>query len=490
MRETSTRPPGRDPASFRDPAGHVFFHEGRPHRQVNPVYREHYELLMGSGLYERLTAEGLLVDHQELPEPLAVPGEAPPYKTLLPRPLRWISYPYEWCFSSLRQAALATLRIQREALDHGMSLKDASAFNLALDGCRPVFLDSLSFERYREGEPWVAYGQFCRHFLAPLAIAAYNGVPLRGLQLQHIDGVPLEVASRLLPRRTRLRPSLLIHLHLHAAAVRRDRAPQRNRSGKGPGSGPIQGTSGGGGRGMSLTALRGLVSSLEGAIGRLRLAARSSGWTDYYDTSSYSAADMEEKERLVGELLKGVGESGGGRVLDLGANTGRFSRLAAGLGFDVLASDSDDAVVERLEGSLAGAERERVVPLVVDLTNPAPACGWAHGERRSFAERGRGDVALALALIHHLVIHHGIPLGKVAAYLAELAPELVIEFVPKGDPQVDRLLAHREDIFDDYTRQGFEAAFAEHFRLGEARPVGNSGRLLYRMSGRMGGRFQ
>jgi SAM-dependent methyltransferase len=468
MPETPTRPPARDPASFRDPAGHVFLHEGRYHRQVNAVYREHYELLKQSGLYARLVGEGLLVEHQELPEPLALPREGVPYKTLLPRQLPWISYPYEWCFSSLRQAALATLRIQREALDHGMSLKDASAFNLTLDGCRPVFLDSLSFERYREGEPWVAYGQFCRHFLAPLAIAAYAGTPLRGLQLQHIDGVPLDVASRLLPKRTRLRPAVLFHLHLHAAAVRRDRGPRKQGAG-------------GGGRQMSLTALRGLVSSLEGAVGRLRLPARSSGWTDYYDTSSYSARDMEEKERLVGEALRELAGAGGGRVLDLGANTGRFSRLAASLGLDVLASDSDDAVVERLEGSLAGAERERIVPLVVDLTNPAPACGWAHVERRSFAERGRGDLGLALALIHHLVIHYGIPLGKVAAYFADLAPEWVIEFVPKGDPQVDRLLAHREDIFDDYTRQGFEAAFAERFHLGEAQPVGESGRLLYRM---------
>lgn len=456
----------RDPASFRDPAGHVFLHQGSVHRQVNPIYREHYDRLMGSGLYSRLTELGLLVEHQELVEPLHLTATETPYKTLLPRQLPWISYPWEWSFSSLRRAALATLRIQREALDHGMSLKDASAFNLTLAGCTPVFLDTLSFERYREGRPWVAYGQFCRHFLAPLAIAAYRGGPLRGLQLQHIDGVPLEVASRLLPLRTRLKVGLLIHLHLHAAAVRRDRLPS------GPGR-P------GGRRSMPLNSLKGLVGSLEGLVRGLELTGRATAWTDYYDTSSYTSQDMEDKEHRVGELLERIG---GRRALDLGANTGRFSRLAAGLGYEVLACDSDDHVVEGLERSLSGDERRLIVPLVVDLTNPAPACGWAHAERRSFLERGRSDVAMALALVHHLVIHHGIPLPQVASCFARLAPELIIEFVPKGDPQVDRLLAHREDIFTDYTRHGFEAAFAEHYRILEAHPVGGSTRVLYRMS--------
>ena len=203
------------PASFRDPGGFLFVEGGVLYRQVNSVYKDDYDLLLRSGLYKTLTDAGLLVSHEEVSTDPPDPRIA--YKIIRPEPIPFISYPYEWCFSQLKDAALATLEIQRQALAHGLSLKDASAYNVQfLDG-KPVLIDTLSFEKLRL-KPWVAYRQFCQHFLGPLLLMGLKDSRLGQLSRIFLDGVPLDLTSRLLPRRTRLRPGILMHIHLHAAS--------------------------------------------------------------------------------------------------------------------------------------------------------------------------------------------------------------------------------------------------------------------------------
>ncbi len=463
----ASRPPRpaddrRTAGSFRDPAGFVFEPDGTLYRQVNLAYRADYDRQVASGLDRSLIDEGWLIPHVEVDDEPSDPRDA--YRVLRPERVPFVSYPYEWCFGQLRDAALLTLAIQRRSLAHGMSLKDASAFNVQFRGGRTVFIDSLSFEEYDEGTPWVAYRQFCRHFLAPLALMSRSDIRLVQLFRPSLDGVPLDLASRLLPWRSRLDPRLLIHIHLHAGAERAYSGDRVARP-----------------RPFSKSALLGLIDSLEAAIRSLRWDPRGTEWADYYDETNYTDAATGHKLALVGEFLDAERPS---TVWDLGANTGRFSRLASGRGASTVAFDVDPACVERNYRAASEHGEANLLPLWSDLTNPSPALGWDHGERMSLIERGPADLAMALALVHHLAISGNVPLGRVASFLRRACKTLIIEFVPKGDSQVRRLLASRVDVFDDYTRDGFEAAFAESFAIERAEPIADSERTLYLMRAR------
>jgi ribosomal protein L11 methylase PrmA len=452
------------PASFRDPAGFVFVREGEPYRQVNMAGAEAYDQLMASGLYAELVARGWLVSHAEV-DPK--PGT---HRILKPQRICFVSYPYEWSFSQLKDAALLTLDAQLAAIEHGMSLKDASAYNVQFHGGKPVLIDTLSFEAYDEGRPWVAYRQFCQHFLAPLALMAHVDIRLSQLLRANIDGIPLDLASRLLPYSTRARLGLAMHIHLHARSQRAyaptddagERAAQARSQVR-----------------VSRRGLQGLLDSLRGTVAKLAWKPAGTEWGDYYQATNYDDAAFDDKQRLVAEYIAMAAPRS---VWDLGANTGVFSRIASRAGADTVAFDIDPAAVERNYRQSRSETGKQPLPLLLDLTNPSPGLGWAGTERDSLAARGPVDCAMALALIHHIAISNNVPLARVADYLASLCRHLVIEFVPKEDSQAQRLLSSREDIFGDYDRTGFEAAFSTRFRILRAEPVRGTHRTMYLMA--------
>lgn len=452
-------------ASFRDPSGFLFNRGGKLYRQVNQAYSQDYDLLFSSGLYEKLVKNKLLIPHKEVD---VEPADKPlAYKIIEPEVVAFISYPYEWSFSQLKDAALATLRMQKVALNANMSLKDASAYNIQFHQGKPVLIDTLSFEKYKEGEPWVAYRQFCQHFLAPLALMAKTDVRLSQLLRVYIDGVPLDLASRLLPPHTNLNFGLLAHIHVHARAQSRyaDQAvkpSQQNRS-------------------MSKQSLLGLVESLEGTVKKLEWKPEGTEWGNYYEITNYSDAAFEHKKSLISEWTNRVKP---GLVWDLGANTGVFSRLAAEQGSYSIAFDIDPAAVEQNYRQSKSAKQKNILPLVLDLTNPSPALGWHNRERESLARRAPADMVFALAVIHHLAISNNVPLLKVADFFHDMGKWLVIEFVPKSDSQVIKLLKSRVDIFDRYTREDFEQVFQEYFIIHEAVKICESERYLYLMQRR------
>ena len=454
---------GQLAASFRDPSGFLFSRGGILYRQVNRAYEQEYARLMESGLYEKLVKARLLIPHVEVNPPPAATAAA--HKIIQPERVPFISYPYEWAFGQLKDAALATLSIQRRALKADLSLKDASAYNIQFVRGNPTLIDTLSFENYREGQPWVAYRQFCQHFLAPLALMALKDVRLNQLLRVYIDGVPLDLASALLPWRTRLSFGLLTHIHLHAGAQKRYTGEEVKSRGSG----------------MSRQAMTGLIDSLESTIRKLNWDPRGTEWGNYYDSTNYSDAAFEHKKQLVGEWTRHVKPS---LAWDLGANTGVFSRVACETTPCVVSFDIDSAAVEQNYRQVKAEKSENLLPLILDLTNPSPSLGWANRERDSFGSRGPADLVLALAVIHHLAIANNVPLPQLADFFAETAKWLVIEFVPKTDSQVRRLLASREDIFPDYTREGFEAAFNRKFEIREASAVRESERVLYLMETR------
>jgi hypothetical protein len=465
-----TTPPNRDQrlgSSFRDPSGFLFSREGVLYRQVNQVYQPHYDQLLSSKLYARLVYAGLLIPHEEVD--LAPEDPVDAYRVIKPEPLRFVSYPYEWSFSQLKDAALATLAIQKHALEAGIVLKDASAYNIQFHNGKPALIDTLSFEAYHEGEPWVAYRQFCQHFLAPLALMAYTDIRLSQLLRVYIDGIPLDLASGLLPWRTRYGLGLGTHIHLHASAQKRyaDKPLVTSQTM----------------RKMSKLSFMGLMDSLESTTRKLAWKPAGTEWGDYYAASSshYSSVAFEHKRQLVSQLLDRFQP---GMVWDLGANTGEFSRLAAVKGALTVAFDIDPAAVEQNYQKVKNNQETRILPLVMDFTNPSPALGWHNHERQSLLERSPADVLMALALIHHLTISNNVPLPMLADYLHHLGHRLIIEWVPKDDSQVQKLLASRKDIFPTYHQAGFEAAFDEFFTISEKIPIQDSSRVLYLMQGK------
>ena len=453
--------PAKIPASFRDPSGFLFFIENEVYRQVNKIYKQEYDRFISSGLYKELIQSGLLIPHQEAHIDFPHPDKG--YKILKPEKISFISYPYEWCFSQLKDAALTTLRIQNTALDYGMSLKDASAYNIQFQNGRPVFIDTLSFERYQEGRPWVAYKQFCQHFLAPLALMSQKDVRLNQLLKIYIDGVPLDLASSLLPFKTLLKYSLLTHIHVHAKTQRRY-AGQTGTKKHIPK--------------ISQTGLLGIINSLESAVKSLKWNPQGTEWSDYYQDTNYTPEGFEHKKQIVQEFLS---RSKPETVWDVGANTGHFSRLASDNGIKTIAFDVDPTAVEKNYISAKSNKEANILPLLNDLTNPSPSIGWQNTERMGLMERGPADTLVALALIHHLAISNNLPFAKVADFMQQVCQWLIIEFVPKKDSQVQRLLATRKDIFPDYTQKAFEQNFGRYFAIMEKTQIKGSERILYLM---------
>jgi hypothetical protein len=453
---------GRIQGSFRDPSGFLFTREGVFYRQINQVYQPHYDLAQSSGLFAELIADGLLIPHQEVDEPPADAARC--WRVIRPQRINFISYPYEWSFSQLKDAALATLAIQVKALKHGLTLKDASAYNIQFHQGHPLLIDTLSFEIYPEGTPWVAYKQFCQHFLAPLALMAKVDIRLNQLLKVYIDGIPLDLASTLLPYKNRFNFGLLSHLFLHADAQKRYAGQDPNRVASG--------------RQVSRMALDGLISNLEATTQALKWAPGGTEWAEYYDQTNYSTAAFQSKKQIVQEFLTTARPAS---AWDLGANNGTFSRLASDQDIPMVAFDIDPAAVEINYRECKDRKEANMLPLVMDLTNPSAGIGWGNTERQSLVQRGPVDAVMALALVHHLAISNNVPLPDLAAYFASLGKWLIIEFVPKDDSQVKRLLVSRVDIFPNYTRAGFEAAFGQQYTLRAVKEVEGSQRLIYLM---------
>ena len=455
---------GKLAGSFRDPEGFVFSKNGKIYRQINKIGQANFDLLIDSGLYETLANKEWLVRHEEVN--VDSPSSLSAYKIIKPEEILFISYPYEWSFSQLKDAALLTLDIQKEAISHGMSLKDSSAFNIQFNPVsgKAVFIDTLSFEALREGRPWTAYRQFCQHFLAPLALMAFTDVRLSMLMRVHIDGIPLDLAWKLLPTRAFLRLGLFTHLFLHSKAQQRYADAKID-------SGKLS-------TGMTKTQQLGVLDSLKSTVSNLRWNPMGTEWGEYYEQTNYGGEAFEHKKQIVSAYIEKVKPK---TIWDMGANTGVFSRLASEKGIRTISYDVDASAVEQNYLQAKTQNSLYLLPLLLDLTNPSPNLGWNNQERLSIRERGEPDLVMALALIHHLAISNNLPLTGLAKFFGQLSQWLIIEFVPKNDSQVEKLLLSREDIFPEYTIEGFEKAFAEYFATRDVKDIRDSNRRLYLM---------
>ncbi len=412
--------------------------------------------------FQRALAAGDVVGTRRAADAAAI---APPWAGLLEHDrIPFVSYPYEWCFGMLREAARLTLNLLLDALEEGFTLKDASPYNVQWRGASPQFIDVVSFEPLQPGAPWIGYRQFCQLFLNPLLLQAYRDIPFQPWLRGRIDGISPQDCRAAMSIRDWIRPGVLKHVVLQSALEARYQETTRDlrrdlRS-----------------SGFHKDLILANVRSLRKLVDGLSWRRSSSTWSDYSRDHAHVEADRPRKSEIVAAV---IGARSRDLVWDLGANDGHFSRLASQTTRTVVAMDADPLVIERLYRNLATSRFERILPLVVDLADASPGLGWRGSERKRLEERGRPELVLCLALLHHLVIGANLPLVEVLDWLESLGADLVIEFATKEDPLVRRLLAQRDDIFDDYEPARFEAELGRRFRVTRRENLPSATRTLY-----------
>jgi hypothetical protein len=455
MQETQNR----HTSSFRDPSGNIFVNEGLVYRVINRVYFAQYKKLTESGFYHKLFDNRLLIPHLET----NVSEDAIIIK---PEQIPFISYPYEWSFSQYKHAALHTLKLQKYCLQHGWTLKDATAFNVTFYKGAPVFIDSLSFDEYKEGEPWRAYKQFIMHFLGPLVLAKYYGSEmLKTLQL-HIDGLPLQKIAKLLPFSARF--STILYTNIFLAA----KYDAKYSSEQGGADKKIS---------ISKSAQLKIIDSLYNYIKGLELNEKTE-WKDYYSVTNYDAQSFDHKKQLVKKWAAFVNAK---KIIDIGGNDGTFGRELQDTATEILVTDIDPNAVDHNYKQVLKNKEQNILPLVSDLLNPSPGTGLNNEERLPLLKRiaeSKYDMAMALALIHHISLTGNVPFNMSAQLFASLTPYLIIEFPDRGDSWVDFLLKSKREFaghFDSYNLNNFEAAYSQYFDILEKEAIPNTKRTMF-----------
>jgi ribosomal protein L11 methylase PrmA len=457
----------RVPGSFRDPAGCVYEGDNRIFRTVNECFIQEFDQVRASGLLEQLAKRQYVLPAKLMNpdrEVLQTTGPETTYVLEIPK-LPFISYPYEWTFSALKSAALLHLDIHLTALSQGMTLSDASAYNIQFQGAKPIFIDHLSFRPYKKGEVWAGHRQFCEQFLNPLLLQACLGVSYNAWYRGTQEGIRVNDLARLLKWRHVFRGNMFMHVVLQAtfqkASQKNALVVKKDTLAAVP---------------FSLLSFQRMLAKLQKWISQLEPESnRKTVWQDYTKQHSYSSEETTLKKEFVREFSR---ETRPQLLWDLGCNSGEFSATALEDGAEyVVGFDVDHGA---LEAAFARAQTENLPfqAVYMDALNPAPNQGWMERERESLQSRAKADGVLALAFVHHLAIARNVPLEQVLDWIMGLAPSGVIEFVPKEDPMVDTLLRLREDIFPNYTERNFRECIARNALIVKAQVVSKSGRLL------------
>ncbi len=449
--------------SFRDRHGRIFYSGGRIYRALSSKAWNDWQHLSSTHFFKEFTSRGLIVPTRAAPglDPQELGGNWA--GVVEHERIPFVSYPYEWCFSMLQDAALLQLDLLLAALGEDMVLKDATSYNVQWVGTRPVFIDTASFEDYR-GEPWQGYRQFSQLFLYPLMLQSYKGLPFQPLLRGRIEGIPPADCNAIMSARDLFRSGVFSHVFL------------QSKSEKWSGSAKTDVRKSLRAAGFNKEVILANLRKIRKLIARLQWKPAGSTWSDYASDNTYSDSDGRRKRKFVQTVIEAHPRT---LVWDLGCNTGVFSRIAATNSAYVVSIDADQLAVERLYLRLRQEKIRGILPLVNDLADASPGLGWKASERRSLTNRGRPDLILALALIHHVVISANIPLPDFVEWLAQHSRELVLEFVDKSDPMVETLLRNKDDQYTDYEKAFLEKNLKRFYRIESRQNLESGTRTLY-----------
>lgn len=443
-------------SSFKDIDAQVFTEGEEVYRKIFESYKNNYTKLMDSGLYEHLVNKNLLIPHKEVEKT---------ENCIIIKPEKiFISYPWEWCFSQIKDAALATLEIQKIALEYNMTLKDANFFNIQFKDNKPVLIDTTSFEEYQEGELWCAYRQFCENFLTVLLLMSKVDIRLKNLITTNLDGIPLDLTSKLLPIKTRFNPGIFMHIHMHSKFQNKYSESRKKISAQR----------------ISKEQLKIFIDNLYNVTNEIKPPLSETEWGEYYTFTNYSDESFEKKKELIKSFCTELNPES---VIDFGANNGMFSRIIRNNGSKMVYSlDIDESAVEYNYQQAKQNNERNIIPLVYDIFNPSPNVGFENKERTDLRTRtGRVNLVLALALIHHLRITGNIPFEKQAEFFSSYGKYLIIEYVCKEDSKVQQMLLNRKDVFNDYSPESFERSFAKYYKILRKEKIQDTQRVLYLM---------
>lgn len=459
-----------EPGSFRDRDSRVVITDDAILRALSPEGAGDWDALAATPLLDTLVSRGDLIATKEV-DMAALNGATDLLPSGVTRVLEhervpFISYPYEWTFSMLQDAALLQLDLGIAAVDEGLILKDATPYNVQFEGASPVFIDVGSFEKIPEGLPWVGYRQFCMLYLYPLLFQAHKDIPFHPWMRGSIDGIQPIDAIKVFSLRDRLRRGVFLHTSLHARLDRR-----ANKSGPGDADAPKKT------RQVKPEAVKAHMASMRRLVSKLRWEAGETSWSGYRQDNTYSDDDDKGKQAFVSEVVAAERPA---LTWDMGCNDGAYSRLAAGHSDRVVAFDFDHATVEALYRSLREEGSTRILPLVGNLADPSPGLGWRGLERRTLADRGAPDLMLALALIHHVSISANIPIAEFLGWVRDLGSTLLIEFPRRTDPMVRALLANKQEGANlDYDLDNFELELGRRFSVERREELPSGHRVLY-----------
>lgn len=483
-RELTNAIPVPDSGSFRDRNNRVYHLGNTIIRGLSHEAEANWKALSSLPFFLTFLAESKVVASELLP-----PGSVP-----LPRndETRWaaylaheripfISYPYEWSFGMLKDAALLQLELVERAIESGWTMKDATAYNIQWIGCRPVFIDLPSFEPYTRGSPWRGYRQFCMMYLYPLMLQAYRGVDFQSLLRSELEGIDPLYASRLLSGASILRKGVLSHVYLHAKMQARYSQTELAEAkllteNAGNELRPARHTH------HSEAMVLGTLQGLRRIVQSLTTLSSRTTWSNYDADHSYGEQSFDVKKAFVENVISARRRH---VVWDLGCNTGTFSRICALNADYVVSVDGDPKAIDRFYYGQKSAEQINILPLTMNLANISPGQGWLGTERKAFDQRGKPELILCLALIHHIVISANIPLSEFLAWLRQLDAEVIVELVSIEDDMSRMLLRNRVNQYHDLTEAGFETALAPLFSIRASQHLKGGHRKLYHLEPRL-----
>lgn len=427
------------PFSYKDSAARVVKKDGVFYRYISNTYIKEYQHLMSSGLYDELLNKGLLIAHQDLKEQTS--GGV--FTVILPEQISFQSYPFEWSYSQWRKAALAYLEINSISLRYGMILKDATPYNFFLKGGKAILLDTSSFVFFESPNYWLAYRQFCEEFLGPISLMHYRGHQWGRLTMAALRGMPLDFISKQLPWRSYLSISCLMHIHLHAKA--------NNEPTKKPKSPSV---------GFTNEKLEQLFNLLSSTIKSWNSCLEyPNHWANYYEQDIESPEYLVYKEKIIERWIKEIKPES---VLDLGANTGKFSEIASRYAKRVIALENDEICVDQIESIIEQNKIDNLYTLTGDLTGTIPNLGLLGQEHSSIFRRGKSELVMALALTHHLLIPGMIPLDLMVELFASFTNKyLIVEYIDSEDSKVEILQKTNTRWYPN--KEEFELAFNKLF---------------------------